>query len=208
MAAINLSENTKHALFILFLGIILIFVVIGYLSYAVEATMKKQGRKADEMLATVVKAEYFQEEKRFRKFAFKKNIRIFYVQARTAFLIMLISAFAYLLFCLFFGKWGYNPLNREDGFGSLFYKFDNWPTESFFGIQLISGWPEVVERPHFEAIAIVSYIFVPVFFVGAIWFLICTQAFIARSIRIRKIYIAIYRKKLVPDEPTPIIPEE
>jgi len=207
LAMIKLSENTKRALIVLFLAVIIVFVFIGYISLAVQGVMKKQATKADAMLANVTKAEYFDTEKKFRKFGVKKNIRVFYGEARIPFLILLGCSLAYILFCLFSGKWGYNPFNRVDGFGTLLFKFD-WPKEKFFGITLISNWPTVVEKPHFVPLAIFSYIFVPVTLFGAGWYLYCTQAYIARAFRIRKIAKAIYRKKLVTDEPTSIIPEE
>ena len=206
-AAIKLSENTKKALIVLFLIFIIIFVLIGYISLAVEGVMKKQGSKADQMLSNVVKVEYFEKEKPFKKFAWKKNMKVFFLEARIPFLIILGSWLAYLLFCLFTGKWGYNPLNRDDGFGSLLFQYSEWPKEKFFGINIISGWPTVVRKPHFEAIAIFSYLFVPANLVAIGWFLFCTQAYIARSLRIRKIARGIYRKKLVQDEPTPIVPD-
>lgn len=200
-AVINLSENTKKALLIFFLVFIILFVLIGYISLAVQGVMKKQGSKADEMLANVTKAEYFSTEKQFKKFSVKKNIRVFFVEARIPFIILLVAWFAYLLFCMFSGKWGYNPLNRQDGFATLFYEL-SWPKEKFFGIKLVSGWPEVVSKPHFVPMAIFSYLFVPVNIFGIGWFLLCTQAYIARSFRARQIARSIYRKKLAPTEPT------
>ena len=138
----------------------------------------------------------------------KKNIKVFFLEARIPFLILLVAWFTYLLYCLFTAKWGYNPLNRTDGFGTLFFELSSWPREKFFGINLISGWPEVITKPHFEVTAIFSYLFVPANLVGGLWFLYCTQAYIARSLRIGKIARSIYRKKLVPDEPAPIAPTE
>ena len=204
-AAIKLSENTKKALIVLFLVFIILFVLIGYISLAVEGAMKKQGSKADEMLHDVVKVDYFAKEKEFKKFAWKKNGKVFFLQARIPFLIILGCGLAYLLYCLFSGYWGYNPFSRTDGFATLFFEFGEWPKEKFFGITLINGWPEVVSKPHFEVKAIFSYFLLPALAVGVGWFLICTQAYIARSLRIIKIARAIYRKKLVPDEPTSLI---
>lgn len=206
-AAIKLSENTKKALIILFLVFIILFVLIGYISLAVQGVMKKQGSKADGMLHNVVKAEYFEKEKPFRRFAWKKNIKMFYLEARIPFLIILGCVITYLLYCLFSSKWGYNPFNKVDGFATLFFEFGEWPKETFFGMKLISGWPEVVRKPRFEVKAIFSYFLVPAQIVGVGWFLYCTQAYIARSIRIVKIARSIYRKKLVPDEPTSLIDE-
>ena len=203
LAAIKLSENTKKALIIFFLIFIILFVLIGYISLAIEAGMKRQGSKADAMLANVVKAELFDNEKKFRRFGIKKNARVFYVESRVPFLIILGCGLGYLLYCLFTAKWGYNPFNRTDGFGTLLFEFSEWPKEKFFGMNLISGWPSVVTKPHFEVPAIFSYILVPTLIVGVVWFLIYVLAYISRSIRIRKIARSIYRKKLVPDEPTP-----
>ena len=208
LAAIKLSENTKKALIIFFLIFIIIFVLIGYISLAIESGMKKQGSKADEMLHDVVKAELFEKEKQFRRFAIKKNARVFYVESRVPFLIILGCGLAYLLYCLFTAKWGYNPFNRTDGFATLFYEFSEWPREKFFGMNLISGWPSVVTKPHFEVPAIFSYILVPTLAVGVVWFLLYVLAYISRSIRIRKIARGIYRKKLVQDEPTPLTSTE
>ena len=201
-AAIKLSENTKKALIIFFLIFIILFVLIGYISLAVQNTMKKQGTKADEMLSNVVRSEYFDNERKLIKFGIKKNARVFYLESRIPFLIILGSWVAYLLYCLFSGKWGYNPLNRVDGFGTLFYEFSDWPKESFFGIQLIAGWPEVISKPHFEVTALFSYVFVPANAVGILWFLYYVQCYISRSFRIRKIARSVFRKKLVTDEPT------
>ena len=202
LAAIKLSENTKKALIIFFLIFIIIFVLIGYISLAIEAGMKRQGSKADAMLANVVKAELFDSEKKFRRFAIRKNARVFYVESRVPFLVILGCGLAYVLYCLFTAKWGYNPFNKTDGFGTLLYEFSAWPKEKFFGIKLISGWPSVITKPHFEVPAIFSYILVPTLIVGVVWFLIYVLAYISRSIRIGKIARSIYRKKLVTDEPT------
>lgn len=205
LAVIKLSENTKKALIIFFLIFILLFVLVGYISLAIEGGMKKQGSKADAMLANVVKAEIFENERKFKRFGVRKNARVFYVESRVPFLIILGCVLAYILYCLFTAKWGYNPFNKVDGFGTLLYEFSEWPKEKFFGIQLISGWPSVVTKPHFEVPAIFSYILVPTLIVGVCWFLIYVLAYISRSIRIRKIARSIYRKKLVPEEPTNLV---
>ena len=206
-AAIKLSENTKKALIIFFLIFIILFVLIGYISLAVESAMRKQGSKADAMLSNVVKAEYFDSEKKLKRFGIKKNAKVFYLESRIPFLILLGTWLSYILFCLFTGKWGYNPLSKEEGFGTLLYEFSPWPTESFFGIKLVSGWPTVLNRPHFEIKALFSYFFVPANIIGIIWFLVYVQAYISRSIRIRKIARSVFRKKLVDDQPTPLIKE-
>lgn len=202
---IKLSETDKKVIIILLLLFIIIFALIGYVSYVVQRIMKAQGSKADQMLANVVKANYFDKENKLIRYGRKCNARQFYKSAKIPFIVLLAACIGYVLFCLFTNKWGYNPFNNEDGFGSLIIKFD-WPRGEFFGIKnFVIGWPTVSVRPRFEVTAIFSYIFVPILFAAGFWFLICTQAYIARSYRITKIARGIFRKKLVPDEaPTPI----
>lgn len=200
---IKLTENDKKLIIVLLLLVILLFVIVGYFSLLVKKIMNIQGSKADSMMKDVVRANYFDDEKKFIKFGIRKNIRLFYREARIPFIIMIGAWAAYLLFCLFSGKWGYNPFNRTDGFGTLFYEFEGpWKRADFFGMTIISGFPAVKSTPHWEWSAWFSYLFVPVQAVGIMWFLIRTQAYIARSIRIYKMAHGIFRKKL-DAEPAP-----
>lgn len=200
---IKLSENDKKLIIVFLLVFILFFIIVGYLSLLIKKIMKKQGSKADGMLKDVVDAEYFDSEKKLIRFGIRKNARIFYREARIPFLILLASWIGLLLYCLFTGKWGYNPFNRTDGFGTLLYEFEEWPKTSFFGLTIVNGFPAVKTAPHWVWAAWYSYLFVPANIVGGFWFLITTQGYIARSLRIYKIARGIFRKKLVPDEPAP-----
>ncbi len=165
--------------------------------------MDRQGSKADEMLKNVVNAKLFEKEKQFVKFGIKKNVLTFYREARIPFIIMLVGGVFLLLYCLFSGNWHVDLFSIEHGFGTLFPGL-KWTTSEFFGIQIVSQWPEVVRAPKLVAEAWPSYVFVPIEAVGIVWFLICTQAYIARSIRIYKMARGIYRKKLdqQPTDPT------
>lgn len=200
---IKLTENDKKLIIVLLLVFILFFVIVGYISLLIKKIMNRQGSKADAMLQNVVDAEYFDNEKKLVKFGIKKNARLFYKEARIPFLILLVSWIGLFLYCLFTGKWGYNPFNRVDGFGTLLYEFEPWPRNTFFGMNLISGFPAVKTAPHWEWAAWYSYLFVPANIIGGLWFLIATQGYIARSLRVYKIARGIFRKKLVPDEPAP-----
>lgn len=202
VSLIKLTENDKRLIILLLLVFILLFIIVGYVSLLIKKIMKKQGSKADEMLRNVVDVNYFDNEKSLIKFGIKKNMRVFYREARVPFLIILVAWVAYILYCLFLEKWGYNPFNNTDGFGTLFYDLSDWPKTDFFGLTIINGFPSAVNPPHFEVAAIFSYIFVPANIVGCIWFLIYVQAYMARSFRIYKIAHGIFRKKLVPEEPT------
>lgn len=209
ISLIKLTENDKRLIIVLLLLVILLFVIVGYISLLVKKIMTRQGSKADAMLKNVVDAKLFDNEKAFIKFGIKKNVRVFFKEARIPFFII-AGGFAFLLlYCLFSGNWHPGIFTRETGFASLFPKLAEWPKAKFFGITLISGFPEVLEAPKLVGAAWYSYIFVPVEAVGIVWFLVYTQAYIARSLRIYKIARGIYRKKLdeQPANPTPSQPE-
>ena len=209
VSLIKLTENDKRLIIVLLLLVILLFVIVGYVSLLVKKIMTRQGSKADAMLKDVVDAKIFDQEKPFVRFGIKKNVRLFYKEARIPFCIIAGGCLFLLLYCLFSGNWKPGVFSAETGFGSLFPEL-SWPKTSFFGMTIINGWPEVVRPAAFKAAAWYSYIFVPVEAVGIVWFLICTQAYIARSFRIYKIARSIYRKKLdeQPANPTPSTPAE
>lgn len=192
---IKLTENDKRLIIVLLLVVILLFVIVGYLSLLVKKIMKAQGSKADSMLKDVVDAELFKTEKQFIKFGIKKNMMHFFREARIPFLIIIFGFTLLLFYCMFSGNWSPGVFSSETGFGTLFPEL-KWPKTTFFGLTIINGWPDVVRPAAFKAEAWMSYIFVPVEAVGMIWFLFCTQAYIARSLRIFKLAHSIYRKKL------------
>lgn len=209
ISLIKLTENDKRLIIVLLLVVILFFVIVGYISLLVKKIMNIQGSKADGMLKNVVDAKLFDNEKSFVKFGIKKNVRVFFKEARIPFLIIFGGCLLLLLTCLFTGNWNPQIFSSTVGFGTLFPEL-KWPTTSFFGMTIVNGWPEVVRPAKFVAEAWLSYIFVPVEIVGIVWYLICTQAYIARSLRIYKIARGIYRKKLdeQPANPTPSQPQQ
>ena len=208
ISLIKLTENDKRLIIVLLLVVILLFVIVGYISLLVKKIMNIQGSKADAMLKNVVDAKLFNSEKELVKFGIKKNVRVFFKEARIPFCIIAGGFLFLLLYCLFSGNWRPEIFSTETGFGTLFPQLE-WPTTQFFGMTIISGWPNVVRAAAFKAEAWMSYIFVPVEAVGIVWFLFYTQAYIARSLRIYKIARGIYRKKLdeTPTNPTPSTPE-
>lgn len=199
---IKLTENDKRLIMALLMILILLFIIVGYFSLLLKKIMDRQGSKADAMLKNVVDAKIFDNEKKFIKFGIKKNVRIFFREARIPFIILSAACLFLLFYCMFSGDWHPDVFGPEKGFGTLFFEFkwDKWA--DFFGMKIISGWPSIVRYPAFKAEAWYSYIFVPALLVGGVWWLISTQAYIARSFRIYKIARGIYRKKL-DDSPAP-----
>ena len=199
MALVKLTENDKRLIIVLLLLVILLFVIVGYLGLLVRKIMSHQAKKADDMLNDVVRAGVITDEGKLLRFGIRKNWRVLFKEAWIPFLIMLGSALILILYCLTMQNWDVNIWDyKEEGFGTLFHIFD-WehaPRAKFFGIEVICDWPECISTPRFSIKAWGAYLFVPGMFVGGIWFLVCVQAYIARSFRIKKLSKQVFRKSL------------
>ena len=70
---ISLSENDKRLIFALFIILILVFVLIGYIGFLITKVMKWQGKKLDSLVADPVVTHVITNKKHFFRYARKKN---------------------------------------------------------------------------------------------------------------------------------------
>ena len=201
---IKLTETDKRVLIAVLLLVVLIFVLIGFIGSVIVRVMKWQGRKIDTMCRDAVVARVVKDPKHFKRYARKKNHRAFFKESRVPLLILVVSGLTYFISCIVTKQWPYNifdyGVDNKGGYGftTLFYI---WNFEGcfnkFFGITLLSQWPtKTFNVPHFSVDAIGSYIFALTFVVGALWYLLTVQRFIARLIRIIRLSDTIYSKSL------------
>lgn len=197
ISLIKLSENDKRLIIVLLLIFILLFVIVGYIVQLVAKIMKIQARKADDMLHDVVVSGVITKERKLLTFGIRKNWRVFFRYSWIPFLIMLSAVSLYVLYCTFSENWEYNLFDyNETGISTLFYIYD-WSeffksSEEGFSIT----WPILISSPHISGAAWVSYIVVPSFLVGTLWFLFEVQGYIARSFRIIKLSRTALRKTM------------
>lgn len=196
---ISLSENDKRVLIGICIAIILIIVLIGILGSLVIKMMKYQGKKCDTLVADVVTARLIKSPAQLRKYARKKNVRYFIKQAWLPLLLVIIGVGTLFAHNIINEDWSYNPFNMTDGFGTLLYTWDfndpdMWTT--IFGLRVIADWPPIVTRPHFVMEAIYSYGFVIFTFIGGIWYLVVSQAYLARTIRAGTLSRKLFEKSL------------
>ncbi len=215
MTFIKLTENDKRLIIVLLLVLILVFVIVGYLTLLIKKIMKAQANKMEDLIHDVVVTGVVIDSKHLLKYGIKKNHRQLFKDSWIPFLIMVVSALILVLYCLFNQNWSINVFDYERyGIGTLFYVFDwaNVPKSTFFGLEIVSDWPEVISTPHWSNDAWASYIFVPGMLVGGVWYLIMVQAYIARLYRLIKLSKTIFNKSLNNFDPTsaprpPIKPE-
>ncbi len=200
---IKLTENDKRIIIALLLILILLFVLIGYISLAVKKVMKFQGKRAEDMLYNVVKTKQVYNERQLRIYGIRKNWRLFFKQASKPMIILAVAWLLFLVDGILIEQNGFAGIDIWDyktkGIGTLFFIHD-WsavPKGDFFFFKNIAvGFAPVISKPHFEITAWFSYIFVPANLIGIIWLLIDVQAYIARTYRIFKISMTIFKKTL------------
>lgn len=196
---IKLTENDKRIIIVLLLLLILLFVIIGYIGVLITRVMKWQGKRMDNMMHDIVITRVVTDSKSFKRVARKKNWRYFYKTAWIPLFIILFAVALYLI-ALATNGWHYDLFDYKlTGFNTLFFVYDfNDPSiyTNVFGLTILATWPPLINTPHFEVQALFSYFIIPIFLVGAIWYLICLQCLIARKIRIHQLAESIYSKNL------------
>ena len=197
---IQLNENDKRILIALGILLILLFVIVGYIGLLVERIMKRQAKRAGTMMHDVVAAKVITNEKDFKKFARKKNRRLFIKQSLIPLTILSFAFFIYIIYGAISRNWRVNIFDhKKEGFGTILFLWDFADPSiyiTFFGMRIIGNWPPLLNTPHWEAAAWASYIIVPCLFIGGIWYLVDVQAHIARTFRIKKLAKTVFNPTL------------
>lgn len=203
---IKLTENDKRFIIAVLLIVILLFVIIGYLSLFVKKIMAFQSRRADDMLSDVVNTKVITTEKKLRHYGIRKNWRVFFKQASIPFIILGVAWLLFLIDGILIEPNGFKGIDLWDyeskGIRTLFFVRDwsNAPRGDFWFLKnVITGFAPIVNKPHFEWTAWFSYIFIPLNLVGAVWLMVDVQAYIARTFRIFKLSMTLFKKTL-PDK--------
>ena len=196
MLLIKLTENDKRIIFVLLAVLIILLVLVAYIGYLVTVVMKWQGKKINNYVTDVVVNHVITNEKDFKRYAKRKNLLVFYHQARIPALILLAAIIFYIVASSITGY--KDPFNRYTGFGTLFFiwDFSTIISKPESGVGVLINWPQLINRPHIVGEAWISYIFVPFALVGGLWYLFTVQAFIARYLQINKLAQKIFAEQI------------
>ena len=206
---VQLSENDKRVLIALFIGLIIIFALIGLLVRHLFASFNKQSRLVDTFMYDLVKLKIVEDTKHFKRVAYHKSRYHFFSKSWRPILIMTVGWVIIGVYCLVVGNGDISFLfSKDEGILTLFFLFDwkNIPKSEFFGIKLPSEWPPILVTengrkctPQFlydNPRAWISYISIPLLLTGFIWYLCTVFCLIARTYRIRKMSIETFYKNL------------
>ena len=196
---IKLTENDKRILIAACLIVILVFVLIGLIGSIIVRVMKWQSRKCDTLVSDVVVNRIVTTPHQLRKYARIKNTRHFIKQAWIPIILIVASVLIIVIRDAVTKDWAYNPFNIDNGFGTLLFVWDFKDPDSYtkvFGITLLANWPPLSNEPHFVVEALPAYFAVPLAAVGAIWYLVVAQAYLARTLRAWKLSKQVFEKSL------------
>ena len=194
---LSLSENDKRLIFAILLVLILVIVLIGYIGFLVTRVMKWQGKKIDTLVADPVVTRVITDKHHFIRYARKKNWRLFFKQSALGIGILVTGALVLLIRDAVAKDFTYNVFEYEKtGFGTLLFLWDYSECFKREGVSLVLNWPTLINTPHFESEAIVSYIFVISLIVGGGWYLIALQSLISRTIRMYVLSTKAFEKTL------------
>jgi hypothetical protein len=197
---ISLSENDIRFIIVLLSIFILIFVLAGYIGFLVKRIMQGQAKKADTMMHDAVVTRVITNTKEFRRLARRKNNRYLLKKAWFPIIILIVAVLVHILFLSISGRWDYNLFDYQStGFSTLLFLW-NFEDPSIytqvFGLKILATWPELLNTPHFELDAIVSYIVVPLYAIGGLWYLYQIQSYIARTFRLWHLSKSVFEKSL------------
>jgi hypothetical protein len=188
-------------LYLLLALIFLTLALIGAIGWLFETLIKKYGDQVDAETWKIYETRTVNTPREFARVAFKKSHR----QAFKDFLWALLTI-GFVVGLLF----GYmaifnDPTLVDDlfnyqtrGFNTIFPILDlqNIPTSDFFGLQIISGWPILLNVPRFVPEATMSYIIFLLSLLGGLLTFRATLALIGRTIRIQTKRNQIFMKNL------------
>ena len=188
-------------LYLLLALIFLTLALVGGIGWLFETLIKKYGDQVDAETWKIYETRTVNTPKEFARVAFKKSHRQAFKDYFWA--LLTIASMIGLLF-------GYmaifnDPSLIDDlfnyqtrGFNTIFPIFDwaNMPTSEFFGLNLISDWPVLLNVPRFVPEATISYIlFLLALLCGLLTFR-ATLSLIGRTLRIQSKKNQIFMKNL------------
>jgi hypothetical protein len=188
-------------LYLLLALIFLTLALIGGIGWLFESLIKKYGDQVDAETWKIYETRTVTTPKEFARVAFKKSHRQAFKDYFWALLTIALMVGLLLGYMAIFN----DPTLIDDlfnyqtrGFNTIFPIFDwaNIPTNEFFGFNIISDWPTLLNVPRFVPEATISYILFLLALLGTLLTFRATLSLIGRTLRIQSKKNQIFMKNL------------
>lgn len=197
ISLLSLSDGDKRLIFSLLLILVVLIAFIALLGFVLLRIMKLQSRKIDTLIHDVVVYKVITDKKHLVKYGRAKNWALFLKQAVIPLAIILVGLIILFIRNAVTDDWHYPLFSTEVGFGTLFWTWKS--SGSFTGSEydLIRFQKIVLDNtPHLAAEAWASYIVVPCFFVGGIWYVAISSCLLSRTALLYKRSRQVFEKSL------------
>jgi|694.fasta_scaffold23390_4 hypothetical protein len=188
-------------LYLLIALVLLVLALVGGIGWLFETLIKKYGDQVDAETWKIYETRTVNTPKEFAKIAFKKSHRqafkdYFWALLTIGFMLGVLYGYMALMNDPTLIQDLFNYETR--GFNTIFPIFDwaNIPTSNFFGLNIISDWPTLLNVPRFVPEATISYVIFLLSLLGGLLLTRATLALIGRTLRIQNKRNQIFMKNL------------
>jgi len=193
IALVKLTESDKKTLIALVIIILFIVMIVGYIQKLVGFIMKNQGATVDNQMYDILRTGVIQKKRDFTKEARRKSEIYFLKKAWIPFLLSVICIGSFTIYVYVYRAGDFSFFTNSWG---LMMPNINWNVNEFFSIRIPTDYPEFETYFAFDGSRdeYISLIFVIVSAIPLTFYLVDCQAFIARSMRIRKLCNTYFAK--------------
>jgi hypothetical protein len=196
-----ITSQRMQLIYLIIIAIFLIVALIGGIGWLFERLISKYGDQVNTDTWKIVQTRVVSTPKQFKRIAFKKSHRRAFIDFFWVTFVFGVDA----LILFGYMRLADDPTLINDlfdystrGFNTIFPIFDwaNIPMSDFFGIQIISNFPTLLNVPRFVPEAIVSYIIFLISVLGIFLTIRATLSLYGRTLRIMNKANTLFTKNL------------
>ena len=135
---VALSDREKRLIGILLFVVLALIFVVGVIANFFIALFDARGKEIDHYLSDMLEFKVIKEPKHFRKYVTKREHRSLYLANKWPTRFFIATSFILLIYVVTVLGGDYQQLLKV--VDDLIFEVV-WPTEQFFGFNLISNWP-------------------------------------------------------------------
>jgi hypothetical protein len=200
----TVAPTVNQRLELLYLLIAFVFItiaIVGGIGWIFETLIKKYGDQVDAETWKLYETRTINTPKDFTRIAYKKSHRQAFKDFFWALLTLGIGTgllYGYMILMDDPGLIGELFNYETRGFNTILpiFDWDNIPRSEFFGLTIISDFPNLLNIPRFVPEATISYVWFSITFFGTILLIRATLALIGRTLRIQAKKNRIFMKNL------------
>jgi hypothetical protein len=179
---VALSEREKRLIGIVLFVILSVIYVIGIIANFFVNLFDARGKEIDHYLSDMLEFKIIKEPKYFRRYVTKREHRSLYLAIKWPTRLFIVSALLMALFITTALEGDYNIILKI--IDDLVFEI-NFPTQQFFGLNIINDWPfiSVPTVLDYSTNGIYTYAFLTVFFYWSLILINSLFNFAARSTR-------------------------